>query len=633
MQRQVDNKRDVDGGDGAGLAPTAVGLLDASPPPRLPLAVSLLASASTLNGAAAGPFLVWDVAGAVDLRRRHRVIGQWTGTLPRLPSQNVFLGAPLCLATEEVWLLLREDAVTIIDERKPPEAPTLSDLEEQLDSAVRDIKLLQGATAEYKAAIRASVPPELRAKRSARKSRPLSTTATGDAQHTDKGNDRGTLSEASVGLPSPPPGPVTTFLSTSDLVRFRPRQIAVTATTAVQDFLRVVFPEQSVEERRLLSHRCLIFEWLWRAGWTMTNGVKFGGDFLLYKGDPIQHHSSLVVNVVDPDSHTFRGLDAVMFGRLARNTKKERVLCAWDEVARPLEADNDGGTGDAFGIDGGGTGDDPSSKPARKIRDYVKFDASILSSSEGLPKLLRLAKKRLKFKPTKGNELRDLTKILEVYQLWGHSLYPSAQFHELVDMTGKLCHEKRMKVTKEVLLEEEWRMASGYYDQEPPPDTHAEPSSEPHQDPTVANDNHQHAALVGDAEADDLEEFEERALARLREIEEEEAEAAQRRQLQPPTNGAGEAVPLNPAPTLSAVYRRRPIVDEDDDEESFAGPVPPPLVGAVVTGGSTDEPGGRRQDQPTSKAITSNMQGLDWEPSEQDLEAFAMMDEDIELND
>ncbi|KAJ1554746.1 chromosome segregation in meiosis- protein [Cladochytrium tenue] len=319
--------------------------------------------------------------------------------------------------------------------------------------------------------------------------------------------------------------------------------------------------------------------------------------------------------------------------------------------AHPLEADNDGGAGDAFGIDGGGTGDDPSSKPARKIRDYVKFDASILSSSEGLPKLLRLAKKRLKFKPTKGNELRDLTKILEVYQLWGHSLYPSAQFHELVDMTGKLCHEKRMKVkesdapltigtesnrvTKEVLLEEEWRMASGYYDQEPPPDTHAEPSSEPHQDPTAANDNHQHAALVGDAEADDLEEFEERALARLREIEEEEAEAAQRRQLQPPTNGAGEAVPLNPAPTLSVVHRRRPIVDEDDDEESFASPAPPPLVGAVVMSGGTDEPGGRRQDQPTSKAITatSNLQGLDWEPSEQDLEAFAMMDEDIDLND
>ncbi|KAI8851422.1 hypothetical protein BC829DRAFT_387387 [Chytridium lagenaria] len=45
--------------------------------------------------------LVWNADDAVLLRSKHRIQGQWSGTLPSHPSQNQFMGLPLIVA---LWM-------------------------------------------------------------------------------------------------------------------------------------------------------------------------------------------------------------------------------------------------------------------------------------------------------------------------------------------------------------------------------------------------------------------------------------------------------------------------------------------------------------------------------------------------
>ncbi|KAJ3327393.1 hypothetical protein HDU76_011885 [Blyttiomyces sp. JEL0837] len=49
----------------------------------------------------------------------------------------------------------------------------------------------------------------------------------------------------------------------------------------------------------------------------------------------------------------------------------------------------------------------------------------------------------------KHNELKDLKKIVNMYQLWGHNLFPSLKFRQFVEATEKLCRDKKMKIWRE----------------------------------------------------------------------------------------------------------------------------------------------------------------------------------------
>ncbi|KAJ7285779.1 replication fork protection component Swi3-domain-containing protein [Mycena rebaudengoi] len=51
--------------------------------------------------------------------------------------------------------------------------------------------------------------------------------------------------------------------------------------------------------------------------------------------------------------------------------------------------------------------------------------------------------KKIKIKG-KGHEASDLNRLLQVYQLWTHRLYPKTPFKDTVDRVEKLCHSKRM---------------------------------------------------------------------------------------------------------------------------------------------------------------------------------------------
>ena len=65
-----------------------------------------------------GKYLLFSIEIYSYLRRQHRICGMLVGTLPQSPSQNVFLGLPVQLMPEEVFLLVDKGIASVIDDRK-----------------------------------------------------------------------------------------------------------------------------------------------------------------------------------------------------------------------------------------------------------------------------------------------------------------------------------------------------------------------------------------------------------------------------------------------------------------------------------------------------------------------------------
>lgn len=97
------------------------------------------------------------------------------------------------------------------------------------------------------------------------------------------------------------------------------------------DFYRCLFsPTQvSIQDFWLnyTHHTCRYqaFRSLWEKGFYLTSGVKFGGDFLVYPGDPASYHSQyILVCMEDSPSLTLKQL--ITYARMATSVKKTFLI-------------------------------------------------------------------------------------------------------------------------------------------------------------------------------------------------------------------------------------------------------------------------------------------------------------------
>ncbi|KAJ3343120.1 chromosome segregation in meiosis- protein [Gonapodya sp. JEL0774] len=94
-------------------------------------------------------------------------------------------------------------------------------------------------------------------------------------------------------------------------------------------------------------------------------------------------------------------------------------------------------------------------KKKKKPREPApKLDAELLLSAKGFPKL-RADVDKMKFKAKYSKDedaIRDLSRLMDFYQIWAHGLYPKFTFADAAERIEKVCHERRMKVHAE-----EWR--------------------------------------------------------------------------------------------------------------------------------------------------------------------------------
>jgi len=90
---------------------------------------------------------------------------------------------------------------------------------------------------------------------------------------------------------------------------------------------------------------------------------------------------------------------------------------------------------------------DEEVKVSRKRQPVAKLDEARLLSSDGIPKLSRTARSKLKFKG-KGHEFSDASRLLGFYQLWLDDLFPRAKFSDGLNMIEKLGHSKRIQIKR-----------------------------------------------------------------------------------------------------------------------------------------------------------------------------------------
>ena len=103
--------------------------------------------------------------------------------------------------------------------------------------------------------------------------------------------------------------------------------------------------------------RCGVFKDLWKQGYFMGGGIKFGGEYLVYpgiislfitfyssvsrspffsSGDPLRYHSHFTATVIESPVASLQPMEIVAHGRLGTATKKAHLLCGWDDEKKEV---------------------------------------------------------------------------------------------------------------------------------------------------------------------------------------------------------------------------------------------------------------------------------------------------------
>uniref|UniRef100_A0A3P8PAV9 tRNA-splicing endonuclease subunit Sen34 n=1 Tax=Astatotilapia calliptera TaxID=8154 RepID=A0A3P8PAV9_ASTCA len=232
--------------------------------------------------------LVWRMQ---DLRavRAQGLVGALLGSLPRTPRQNGRLGRPLLLLPEEEGLLREIGGGAEL--RQKHEEEEKRSFEEQSVLALEDRKLaLLRAMTESGAT---SADEALRRR----------------LQALDQN---------------------FTFPQSAMAVQLSTARAGLSYCPEARAFLQAYGPT-GAEPR--CDARYQVFRDLRGRGFYLTSAGKFGGDFLVYPGDPLRFHAHFIAVCVSLDESVCL-LDVLAVARLGSNVKKTVLLCSPGPDAR-----------------------------------------------------------------------------------------------------------------------------------------------------------------------------------------------------------------------------------------------------------------------------------------------------------
>ncbi|KAF8968371.1 hypothetical protein BDZ97DRAFT_1655256 [Flammula alnicola] len=300
---------------------------------------------------------VWDVDDIAVIRSKHHICGVLTGTLPHLSQQNVFLGVPLVLMPEEAVLLVDIGAAVLVDDPSAYKQPTISQLQrwsaEQQESIRTQITYMETKTAKEGANSGRAMSEEALRKRKEREERKKAQTAAKAAAEASEEGD----SSPSVQPISTPAETESTPTPTADLASSSteasknsslPYTIVIPASSSSLEWYDAsactYSTIESAREAGVWEYpstlaeraRCGVFKDLWKQGYFMGGGIKFGGEYLVYPGDPLRYHSHFAASVVESPIASLRPMEIVAHGRLGTATKKAHLLCGWDDEKKEV---------------------------------------------------------------------------------------------------------------------------------------------------------------------------------------------------------------------------------------------------------------------------------------------------------
>ncbi|GAA6062257.1 hypothetical protein JCM10212_001771 [Sporobolomyces blumeae] len=315
---------------------------------------------------------LWDLNDIQHLRVQHHICGVLQGTLPQVTQQNTFLGLPLVLLPEEVVLLVKNRIAVLVDDPRAHLDPTLSQSTSYGASRQAAIESQQRSTHEFEQRRKVEMErlhrDKIDAKRKGKlEKRKAALDDAGDnrfdvfvpdldeGQETTGPPETAPVPSTSASSPSRPPTDERSPMGSDTLARpdvssipytividptsssypWYDPELASTQYSTLEDAAAAKvwnYPTNALEQSR-----CGVFEDLWRKGYYMGGGLRFGGDFLVYPGDPLRYHSHFTLTVLSTPTSSISPLDLVAYGRLATAVKKAHLLASYDEDEHKAE--------------------------------------------------------------------------------------------------------------------------------------------------------------------------------------------------------------------------------------------------------------------------------------------------------
>eukprot|EP00049_Salpingoeca_infusionum_P016599 m.341585 g.341585 ORF g.341585 m.341585 type:complete len:350 (-) comp16113_c0_seq13:2962-4011(-) len=280
---------------------------------------------------------VWNVDDDLYLRNQFHIVSTPIGTIPRQTQQTSMSGAPFLLPPEALRYLIDEDVVTLRDGTlfKPAEAtcivshdPTESGqtcvgLTTEMECEM-DANVLEDATSEANLSAATQQLEEQSQMVCVDQQRKDQAEQPQLHQHEGKVHDQQQVqpkrakrqetvpADKELQPQSESKGPVIIKHCIEDPTRF--------ISPAADNLF--MFPTTRHERSRYLVFRDLLSR-----GYFVSTGIKFGGDFLVYPGDPNMFHAHYVAVVVDAEA-PWHPTDMVSSGRLGTTVKKSSLMCS-----------------------------------------------------------------------------------------------------------------------------------------------------------------------------------------------------------------------------------------------------------------------------------------------------------------
>ncbi|KAK0240307.1 hypothetical protein EDD85DRAFT_483944 [Armillaria nabsnona] len=268
---------------------------------------------------------IWEVDDIAVIRAKHRICGILTGTLPHVSQQNVFLGVPLLLMPEEVVLLVENGSAVLVNDPRAYPEPSLEQIKEwdsaRLESIQKQVRIAESlkGTSTPNTHSMSDEAVRKRLEREQRKAKPTEEEEE-EVEPTPK-----------TSVSGHPAYNIVIPASSSSMKWYSPD----TCTYASIDSAKAAgiwdYPSDLHERAK-----CGVFRSLWEQGYFMGGGIKFGGDYLVYPGDPMRYHSHFTATVIDSPLSALQPMEIVAHGRLGTATKKAHLICCWDDEKREV---------------------------------------------------------------------------------------------------------------------------------------------------------------------------------------------------------------------------------------------------------------------------------------------------------
>lgn len=266
---------------------------------------------------------IWDADDWLKLREEYRIVGSFVGSIAGRPYQEIFKGLPVILLPEEATLLKERKIARLVmyptffkrpsgDLKKKFEKYRQTVCQEQLKLLVeerkREIHEKIDVIVEGKKRKLLGLSTKKKSKRKEGENElMLNELSTNESDIVDKNE---VLEEELSKIKTPPESCTTIQIFTKTPWLKRVHSANVTWN----------YPSTPSE---VLKYK--VFRHFWEDGYFLTSGNKFGGDFLVYPGDPLKFHAYFLVLCIDKNA-PIRPVNVAMLSRLGSAVRKSVVL-------------------------------------------------------------------------------------------------------------------------------------------------------------------------------------------------------------------------------------------------------------------------------------------------------------------